>query len=560
MGYCIGIGLCVDTTVTMIKTSGLTIALKGLDSATVGATILLGACAFLTSLALRRKVLWLSKPTKLDLGIMLTVLVQTLLILLYFQKYPIFPQYESPDFAAHVQIAQNLISGSTTSVPSGVLYYGIHYQLASALILEGGNPLLVVRVTMSLLVILSTFIFYLLGSRLFANPLAGLIVALVYSLSGTIWFGGVFNSGLYANFFGIIACLFVLVVWLDTGMDRAPKGTWILLMLGAVMLYFSHYSAVTLLPALLVFPLVDYTKTRRLNKRILLSSLFVVLPALLVVLVYPYLIAVFRLSVSGAGGEVIGSTSLSNLLSGFPIVGYMSTEVTYDIGFVMLLFLIAVYLWRMSRTWAPTMFVPVIWLAALLVVSPLGLGAWRYAFEALVPMTLMASYGLFSLLPKLETRRSRRQTKAPYWKAGLVLVVILGLLLGGSWGERVVADATTAQQVTAQSQYYVNDSISWLGSHTPQNSTYLSISDWRFTYTSLFLGRETIYSFQSQPNASVSLAIQQHVPYIIVTNVVTEALPPVPSLFPWNNFPEKSNANLTLIYSNPDVRIYHVVI
>ena len=41
--------------------------------------------------------------------------------------------------------------------------------------------------------------------------------------------------------------------------------------------------------------------------------------------------------------------------------------------------------------------------------------------------------------------------------------------------------------------------------------------------------------------------------YIIVTMAVTLSLPPTPSLFPWNNY--RANSNLTLVYSNNDVRI-----
>jgi len=36
------------------------------------------------------------------------------------------------------------------------------------------------------------------------------------------------------------------------------------------------------------------------------------------------------------------------------------------------------------------------------------------------------------------------------------------------------------------------------------------------------------------------------------------SLPPVPALFPWNNFPNNSTGNLTLVYQNPDVRIFEI--
>ena len=43
-----------------------------------------------------------------------------------------------------------------------------------------------------------------------------------------------------------------------------------------------------------------------------------------------------------------------------------------------------------------------------------------------------------------------------------------------------------------------------------------------------------------------------------MTKAVTENLPPVAQLFPWNNFPTSSSSNLTLLYNTTDVRIYQI--
>ena len=139
-----------------------------------------------------------------------------------------------------------------------------------------------------------------------------------------------------------------------------------------------------------------------------------------------------------------------------------------------------------------------------------------------------------------------------------MLVLVLVPLFAGSWGVQMVSDATTDTQLISQSQVAVNASISWLGLHTPQNSTYLSVSDFRFSYTSLFLDRPTTYVYLSDPGQAIPYADQQNIPYIIVTNLVTAAIPDNPQDFPWNTFPAESSTNLTLIYNNTDVRIYHV--
>jgi len=555
IAYSFGLGLAVDTTVVMIRTSGVVPTLVGLDIWTVYGTILFGVALLLLSSIVRRRLTWWVKPRKLDLVVLAIILVQSLMILLYFEKYPIFPEYQVPDFAAHVQYVQALISGSSTSIPTGVLYYGVHFQLASSLLLVGGNPLVTVRWTMAILAALSPLLFYLVAQKLFSSNVAVTITALMYTLSATIWFGTVFNSGLYANFFGILASLFLLVALIELGLNLKSPGAWAVLCLATTTAYFSHYSTLTILPAVLILPFVQYFADRDLPKRVFLASLLIVLPAAIAILAYPTIITSFELLASG-GGTVIGGTWISGLFSTFPILSYMATETTYDLGFLIMLFLFLIYLWKTFTMRSPLMFVPLIWLVSLLIASPFSVGAWRFSFEALVPFTLMAAFGLFSLLPKIEVSKGRRSSPTTYWKAGLLLLLVLVPLLAGSWSVQLVSDATTGTQISSQAQLAVNTSMSWLETNTPKNSTYLSVSDFRFVYTSLFFNRQTTYVYISEPSQAISYANQQNIPYIIVTNVVTASVPNIPQDFPWNNFPSASDASLTLVYANPDVRIF----
>jgi hypothetical protein len=555
IAYSFGLGLAIDTTIVMIRTSGISSALVGLDVWTIYGAIVFGLAALLLSAAVRKKVTWWAKPRKLDVVVFAVVLVQGLLILLYFQKYPIFPEYQSPDYATHVQYAQGLISGSLTSIPAGLLYYGVHFQLASSLLLVGGNALVTVRWTMALLVVLSPLLFYLVVQRLFSNDVASTITVLIYSLSGTIWFGSVFNTGLYANFFGILASLFLLVALIEAGLNLGSRGAWVVLLFATITAYFSHYSTITLLPAILILPLIVYLTDRVLPRRLVLASLLVIVPAAIAALADPNIVNSLELATNG-GGIVTGGTWISGLLSAFPILSYVAVEVTYDLGLLVMVFLFVVYLWRAFTLRSPLMFVPLIWFISLLVASPDNVSAWRFSFEALVPFTLMAASGLFSLLPRFEARRGRKSSPTLFWKAGLILVLVLVPLFAGSWGVQLVSDATTDTQLISQSQVAVNASISWLGSHTPGNSTYLSVSDFRFSYTSLFLDRPTTYVYLSNPGQAIPYADQHHMGYIIVTRLVTAAIPDNPQDFPWNTFPAESSSNLTLIYNNTDVRIY----
>ena len=80
-----------------------------------------------------------------------------------------------------------------------------------------------VRWTVAPLTVLSPLLFYLAAQRLFASVAVSTITAAVYSLSATIWFSSIFNSGLYANFFGILASLFLIVAFLDAASSCRPS-------------------------------------------------------------------------------------------------------------------------------------------------------------------------------------------------------------------------------------------------------------------------------------------------------------------------------------------------
>src|SRR5208283_2882345 len=177
--------------------------------------------------------------------------------------------------------------------------------------------------------------------------------------------------------------------------------------------------------------------------------------------------------------------------------------------------------------------------------------------------TLMAGLGITFLFPRQAAmttakKRARRTSGHPGRPRSVVTaIVFVGLLVLGSWGTTMLSDSFTLTQANAQAQNNVYQAIQWLGSNTSAASAYLSVSDWRFTYTGLLIGRNSFYQFESTPQTAIPAAKTDGAEYIIVTNTVTVSLPPVPSLFPWNNFAPSSN--LTMVYSNPDVEVFQIV-
>ncbi len=562
LAYAFGLGLAVDTFVFVVRTSGVKLlgfTLAGLDLFTVYFPILAGSVALIASFALRRRFVWPVKPKALDLVLLLVILIQGLMVLLYFQKYPIFPEYQSADYANHVQFAQGLISGSYTSVPRGILYFGVHYQLASALLLVGGEALVTAQRTLAIMVVLSPLLFYLAIGRIFGSKEAGFVIAVIYSLSGTIWFDSVFNSGLYANFFGMLASLFLVVGFADlTGKVRSGR-LWLVYLVALVTAYFSHYTVVTLFPALLAVPVIHYVRSRSGLLGYLAPPVVSVAPGVVGLAVYPGVLSlVIALAEAGGGSISGGSTFLSSAFSGWPVLHYMSLEVYSDIAFVFLFIFTAIYVYRGVISKVSLFSIPVVWFLSLLIASPFNVNAWRFSFEALVPLTLMAGFGVFTLIPKVNPNRGKRRSAdyGQYGKSLVVIAILLIPLVAFSWGQQSLSDSLSNTSVSSQAQQDVYNALYWLKNNTSTSSRYLSVSDWRFTYTSLFFGRTTDYSFASVPADALKFAKQNGDQFIIVTNVVTVQLPPVPSLFPWNNF--QNSANLSMVYSNSDVRIFGV--
>ena len=570
------LGLSVDTIIFLVKTSGFA-GLSGLSIDDVYFVLALGIVAISISFVLRKKISFPVRPVRMDYALFAIVLLQSLMILIYFQKYPIFPEYFTQDPTVHVNYVESLISGQTTSIPSGLLYFGVHYQLASGVLLVGGEPLVVLQRIMAILVALSPLLFFHASKKLFSSARAALIVTIIYSFSGMVWYAGVFDSGLYPNFYGILAALFLIITVVNLT-ERPSTLAWIAFLIALINGYMSHYSFLTLLPALLVLPVLRLALVRNLKDSSLrgyaIAAVVALAPAAVPFLVYPNLASRILFLATSGGGTQAASTYLSNAFASFPVLSFLAVEVENDVALIVCLLLTAVFVYRLIATKNILFSVPIVWLVSLFAVAPYNISARRYSYEALVPLTLIAGFAIFSFLrvvyrddpagkqppqrngaigPRIKTRGGQSQLLP------LAIVVILfGTILVGSWGQTMLGDALTDTSAVASSQNAVYQSIYWLRANTPNGSRYLAVSDWRFTYTSLMIGRLTNYEYVYNVTTALALAKNTSSGYIIVTNVVTANVPKFGALYPWNTFPSTSDANLTLKYNSSDVRIYQV--
>ena len=173
---------------------------------------------------------------------------------------------------------------------------------------------------MGLLVILSPLLIYLGAKTISSSSRVGIIAVLIYTLSGTIWFDSIFDSGLYANFIGILAALFLVFV-IISGV-RYPKSpiTWIVFLLAVVNAYFSHYTILSIFPALVLFPIVQYLLRKPDVKSYAVFGFVATFPPLIPLLIFPSLAKIVIPLLSSGRGAISGSTALSNAFSSIPVL------------------------------------------------------------------------------------------------------------------------------------------------------------------------------------------------------------------------------------------------
>lgn len=551
----IGLGLTLDTVVFALRDYGpvlFGLPPEGIGRITIYFLLFIGLGFLSGAVVSRRKFLLPKKPVHEDVFLLGLIVVLCIMVEMYLAKFPIFPEFQSGDYSVHATYAELIASGSSPS-GVGVLYQGVRFQLAAALLLIGGEALITVRDAIAVLVVLSPLLFYLASKEIFDNPKVAIICTTLYTLTATIWFVSVFNSGLYANFFGIMIVLFLIVSikWLIE--EPKSKTIWLTFLMVLFTAYYSHYSTITIIPALFVIALIEFWRDRSKATSYLLPAALLILPLFAVFIARPAFFGyLLQLAING-GGSVSNSTYLSNLLSGIPVLKYMAAEVSDDIGLIVLWFFAAICAYSSIRSKKFGM-LPFFWFASLLIAAPFGISAWRFSFEALLPLTLMAGYGMFIVASSLNKKMSLSHNKLPNIRVIIIVLLFLLPILYGSWGNRIITDSISNAHATAKVQNDVYSSIYWLKYNTPTNSTYLSLTDWRMTYTNLMIGRPTYFKYFSEQNQSIQYADKVGARYIIVTRQTTLNLPPLPQFHPWNSFVNESG--FTQVYSNADVRIY----
>ncbi|HXW37859.1 MAG TPA: hypothetical protein VEJ36_08175 [Nitrososphaerales archaeon] len=555
-----GIGLAVDTVVLALKTSGLTIAgvsLVGIGPDTLYSLMVLGAIALSASLVRTRKLGAFVRPTKSDWIVLACVAFILMFSVVYFGKFPIYPDERYADFTNHLAFAEGLVSGNQTSIPSGILYFGVHFQLAAGLILGGGLGVANVQRTAALLASLSPLLVFLASRRVFSRDAPAVFATLVYTFTGTFWYYGVFGVGFYANLFGILATLFFIAALTSLLESASTGGRWLTFLLSVFLLYFSHYTSITILPVALLVPLAKLAVDGGDPRKILTPAIVALLPAALVAIARPRLVHSILVLANNSPGVVPLNSPLSNALAVLPVAQYVDTIFGSDLAFVVFLSLVAVGLYKLYKDRALLALIPVLWALTLVLTAPAGSPSWRFAYELVMPMTMLCGLGLSSL-PTTYFGRGKTRRRAAEGRSLPVIPVLVTLVLFAVCPvPSALSGALTGRVDSAQSQSAVYTATLWFGNNTAKNSSGLAVSDWRFALAPSVNGRIINFTFIAEPSAAIQYARQIGASYVIVTDYVppgfVSAGPP-----PWQTFPTSSGDGLSLVYSTPDVRIYSI--
>jgi hypothetical protein len=553
LGLAFGLSMGLDVLVLTFRTSGLLIGsqlMVGIFPVTLEIMLGVSLVAVAAAVALRRKMSFYVKPTRNDLLVVVLVALQALLVYAHFSKYPIFPQFSSVDFTQHVQITGALQSGALAMFPGGLLYYGVHLLMGSLVALSGDIVLESTQYAMGILTAFSPLLFFVAVNSLTQSRRVGLIASLLYVTTGFVWFGSVFDAGLYANFYGILSILLVFALVPAVLSQPRNPGIWLAFLVALGSGYLSHYSFVTIIPALLALPIVVFALERKVSLATIVIPVVVIIPGIVGAVIRPDLVSLLVQFVQAqGGGNVPGDTPLSQLLAGWPVLRYVAVEIANDLATVLTMGLAVLGAYLAVRGKHPLALMLVVWLLAILFFAPFTETAWRFSYMALLPLLIVAAVGFDSLSPKPDDgafkRRSKLRARADYgrYRTGLLGIVFL-LLVVNSWSWALVADAATNGAANNETQNGVLKAMHWMNATAPPGSQVVSVTSSYFNYYQLLYGRASGYAPLATPDEVVASAASSKVPtYVVLTKVGTVTAPD-PSQNPFMLYPKDSRFHL----------------
>ena len=393
-------------------------------------------------------------------GLFILEVLMGISLVVIFLKYPIFPAVLSGDFSQHMNTASVLARGVMPPFSSLVLYYGIEFYLALAVLGSPTVPLVSVRLAMGLLVLISPLIIYACVKQIFDSK-AAIWTTAIYALSGFLWFGMVFNSGLWPNFWGLLSSLMLVSATVYFSEKRAGVFSLLLFIVTLGNALFSHYSILLAFPPLMLYLAL---------KRNWLGFGILTAPLVVGFVLFPNLVFGLGAFVGASVGNIPQPTFLASIML-LPTLSFMVAEISVnflgDFAALAVLTLGGYFLWHNWKTRNPKMFIFSAWFLIILLIPVYSSNAWRFAFIGLMPLTVMAGWSLSKLRPTPFT---------PNKKVFLFLCLFLTPVFG-SWANSSFFVSSTDTSVVAAQQGYDLQAIDWMLAELPSNCDFLNATN-----------------------------------------------------------------------------------
>lgn len=567
LGLSLGYGIALDTGVLAAKTSGLQLGsyrLAGLDPNVVYFLIFLGLALLAASYLKRKKFSPFGSITRLDVGVLVCTALIGGVVWLYFTKYPIFPIYYNPDFSASVGRPSGFIDGTSVAIPSALLDGAGYYLTAMVFLATSSTGFIPAEVGMSALVVLSPMLVYSVAEDLFADKRSALLASAIFAFTGIIWAQMIYIDGLYPNFVAVLLELLLLAVFLELSRAYRSRSLWLASLVVLVAAYFSHFTVMAVLGAFVLLTVFMALLRRQEFRGTLVATLVFVGPGAVGALAFWNLVGrAVRISyVSGTAQPL--TTYLAQTLSFAPSLAYLAFDVRNDPGFVVMLALLGVALYKAFKSKDSSVLLPAIWFFGLLIAAPQNYAAWRFSLEAVLPLTLLAGYGLDKLLPNRRVRKQvRLRSGDPYrFKVLVVIVLFMTPMVATGWTSALTQSMTQGVEVTSQAQRQVDAAMQWMATNTSSSASFLAVTDPTFLYSNVQAGRNCTYEYFGNETRAVAYARASGIDYIVVTryNVYFNSLDAAPNIFnqglPWYTYHAVSN--VTVAYTNSNVVVYRL--
>lgn len=508
------------------------------------------------------------RVTREQVVVLLLGITSAVLILSQFVKYPIFPKSFSIDFLQHYRITQDVAEFNAPSA-AGLLYYGVHYNLALGYLLVGGDPFVQTQYLMGILVAPSSLLVYEVARLIYNRELLAILGQAIFVFTGFLWYVPLYNTGLYPNLYAILLSMAYLAE-LHRVLFGSGKGRFFVFAIVALSMYLSHYFTPIFLAAVSGSLLIGGA-TRIGEIRRIALPIAITLSPLLVFVLRPDFVG-FALRILGetvTTGAFTFSTPLAEFFHFNPFTKYVIAEI-YNNGSLVIFFGLPFALYHVWKQKNDMLLITLpIWLLLLWVLAPNGELAWRFSFVGLAPLILL-SPATFIHVPRFvrwmvgndQARRRKRRFSDKTGRFSKIEVMSVGamviLVFAGSWTNVMLYDLSLDAGSYSEAQVDLYDSMLWFSRNTPPGNKLLTVSDWRIAFLESITGRVGQIIHFAPASDAISYAKSNGYNYLLVTYFIPAVVPPTVDLPTFYDSFAK-NQNLKVVYRNAQDIIYEIV-